>query len=111
MEEDSYGPLLGKEMLTNITNKFCSIIESNNYGCGVYANRNWLKNYLDIQNIIKNYDLWLAEWIETTNYNTAQNTETYYQTTNYTLWQFSGVGTINGISGDVDLDLGFDIFD
>lgn len=111
MEEDSLGESLGKETLTNITNKFCSIIKSNNYGCGVYANRNWLKNYLDINNIIKNYDLWLAEWIGTTNYTTAQNTTTSYQTTNYTLWQFSESGTTNGITGNVDLDLGFNIFD
>ena len=111
MEEDSLGISLGKETLTNITNKFCSIIKSNGYGCGVYANRNWLKNYLDINNIIKNYNLWLAEWISSNSYSTAQNTETNYQTTNYTLWQFSESGTINGITGDVDLDLGFNIFD
>ena len=34
-----------------------------------------------------------------------------YNLTNYKLWQFSSRGQVSGVHGNVDLDLGYNIFD
>ena len=103
---------LGKERLTNIASTFCENIEANGYKCGIYANKSWLTNYLDTNNLKNKYDLWLAEWqIKLTNYNQALASNPTYNEIPYKLWQFSEKGVINGIKTNVDLDIGWDIFD
>ena len=113
--EDSYTLKAGKNGLTNIANKFCSIIESNGYGCGIYANTSWLNNNLNTKNIANNYDIWVAEWPygskPSPSYNTAFTLKPSYKLTDYRLWQFSSHGSISGISGNVDVDIGYNIFD
>lgn len=113
--EDSYTLKAGKNGLTNIANKFCSIIETNGYGCGVYASTSWLNNNLNTKNIANNYDIWVAEWpygsSPSPSYTTAFTLKPSYKLTDYRLWQFSSRGSISGISGNVDVDIGYNIFD
>ena len=113
--EDSYTLKAGKNGLTNIANKFCSIIEANGYGCGVYASTSWLNNNLNTKNIANNYDIWVAEWpygsSPSPSYTTAFTLKPSYKLTDYRLWQFSSRGSISGISGNVDVDIGYNIFD
>ena len=113
--EDSYTLKAGKNGLTNIANKFCSIIESNGYGCGIYASTSWLNNNLNTKNIANNYDIWVAEWpygsSPSPSYTTAFTLKPSYKLTDYRLWQFSSRGSISGISGNVDVDIGYNIFD
>lgn len=112
--EDSSTQYLGKSKLTEIANTFCSNIQSNGYSCGIYANTSWLTYYLDAKNLATKYNIWLAEWTSNKtapNYTTAMTLKPSYNITNYKLWQFSSKGSISGISGNVDVDLGYDIFD
>ncbi|MEE3343281.1 MAG: RICIN domain-containing protein [Bacilli bacterium] len=111
MEEDSYASL-GKPTLTGIANKFCSIIQSNGYGCSVYANLNWLNNNLNTTQLINKNSIWVASWYSPspTDYTKALNDKPSYSLTGYKLWQFSDNGTINGYR-PLDLDLGYNIFD
>lgn len=105
---------LGKSKLTGIADKFCSVIEGNGYGCGIYANKSWLNNYLDAKTLANKYDIWIAEWTSNSTsptFNQAMALKPSYNLTNYKLWQFSSKGSINGISGYVDVDLGYNIFD
>ena len=110
MEEDSYASL-GKGTLTGIANKFCSIVQSNGYGCSVYANLNWLKNNLNTNELINKNNIWVANWYKPspTDYTKALNDKPSYSLTGYKLWQFSDNGNINGYK-PLDLDLGYDIF-
>lgn len=109
--EDKSTQSLGKTQLTAIANKFCSTISSNGYGCGIYANKSWLTTYLDAKTLSNKYNIWLAEWITGTTHSQALSTKPTYNTTGYKLWQFSSSGSISGISGNVDMDLGYNIFD
>ncbi|MDD5826999.1 MAG: RICIN domain-containing protein [Bacilli bacterium] len=103
---------LGKERLTNIASTFCENIEANGYNCGIYANKSWLTNYLDTNNLKNKYNIWLAEWqTKLTNHNQALSSSPTYNQASYKLWQFSENGKIDGIKTNVDLDLGWDIFD
>ena len=110
MEDDSTKNL-GKEKLTNMADTFCNNLINNNYSCGIYANKNWLTNYLDSNYISNSYNIWLAEWLDgEITYEQAKNTTPTYNLTKYKYWQFSSTGHIDGIDGYVDLDLGYNIF-
>ena len=43
---------------------------------------------------VKDYDFWLAEYYDTPSF--------YY---NYKMWQYSKTGSVDGISGDVDMNI------
>ncbi|NLP26977.1 MAG: glycoside hydrolase [Clostridiales bacterium] len=82
-------------MLTNATIAFCETVKSAGYTPMVYANRKQAYLKLDLSRL-KDYDFWLAEYNPTTSY-----------TYNYQIWQYSSTGRIDGIKGDVDLNISF----
>ena len=45
--EDSSTVSIGINGLTDIADKYCNILNSNGYNCGIYANQNWLYNNLN----------------------------------------------------------------
>lgn len=102
---------LDKERLTKIADTYCTTIENNGYNCGVYASANWLTNKLDAPYLASKYDIWVAQWPGINDFLTATLTRPSYNLTSYKYWQFSNIGNVSGIGGNVDLDLGYDIFD
>lgn len=113
--EDSKTVGVGKAKLTNIALKFCSTVKNSGYNCGIYANTNWFTNYLDANKIKSNYKIWLANYPSGTyNYSTITGKVPNYGKSGlstYNYWQFASDGIINGITGNVDLDIGYNIFD
>lgn len=59
--EDSTIIDCGKDNLTRQCEYFCSYFEKRGIKAGIYANKNWFTNYLDINRLL-NYKIWLAEW-------------------------------------------------
>lgn len=89
---------LTKAQNTTICSVFCDIIRSYGYTPMVYANVSDFTNRLDGAALGEKYEIWLARY----------NTKTGYNNT-YTFWQYSAgsatnKGTVNGISGNVDLN-------
>lgn len=74
---------------------FCDTIESGGYTAGVYASKNWYNNRLTVENL-ENYIIWLAEYREAPTY------EGYYD-----MWQYTSKGQIDGIEGNVDLNVSY----
>ena len=103
----------GKDKLTAVSDTFCSTIEKNGYTCGVYANRTWLTTHLNTPELAKKYEIWLAEYLSVPSptHSYAKTQKPKYTLTPFKYWQFASDGKINGINGNVDLDLGYDIFD
>ena len=93
--EDASIAALGKDTLTKIAQIFCEEIEAAGYYAMIYSNANWLKNVLDM-NVLSKYDVWLASWTEKPAYDG-----------NYGIWQYSSNGSVDGISGRVDLDIAY----
>lgn len=92
----------GKEQLklnnrqrTDIVKAFCSEIEKHGYYAMFYCNLNWLNNYLYKDELLPKYDLWLAQW----------NIDKPSCTCG--IWQYSSTGKIDGIDGNVDLDVSY----
>ncbi len=92
-----YEPILsvGRETLTNIALTFCDTVEKAGYYTMIYANLNWLSNYLDMS-ILDRFDIWLAQWGSKPTFSGS-----------FGMWQHSSTGRVSGINGDVDLDISY----
>ncbi len=88
---------VSRKQFTNNTIAFLETIKAAGYKAMYYTNRNFIKNYLEYERL-KNYDLWLAVYS-----NSADDTPV--RNYNYKIWQYSQTGKINGIKGNVDLNI------
>lgn len=97
--EDEKTGKCNKEEITSFANEFCKYVEQNGYNSGIYANKYWLLNKIDVNNLLANVDvtIWLAEW---------NNNPTYKG--RYSIWQYTSKGNVNGIKGNVDLNYLYD---
>ena len=96
--EDS--PILnkGKTFCSAIATDFCSIMEKNKKFCGIYASKSYLESYFT-DTVKKNYSIWVAQYNSKCTYSGS-----------YGMWQKSSTGRVNGISGNVDLDISYQDF-
>ena len=92
--EDPITQKLGKETITAIAVAFTDTIRQAGYYPALYANLNWVRNYIDMEQL-KGVDLWLAQWgVEEPTYEGE-----------YTMWQYTSDGAVPGIEGRVDQDI------
>lgn len=87
---------LSKSDRTKIVNAFCKTITNGGYKAGIYANKTWFTNNMDVSQLTS-YVIWLAQYASSPTYTASR----------YDLWQYSSEGSLSGISGNVDLDLSY----
>ena len=92
--EDKEQLKLNNRQRTDICKAFCDEIEKAGYYAMIYCNLNWWRNYLDNEEL-KKYDLWLAQW------------EVEKPSVDCGIWQRTEKGKINGINGNVDLNISY----
>ena len=95
LEENGVRNSLSKEQIADVANTFCSIIESNGYKAGVYSNLDWFNNYLT-NSVFDKFDKWVAQWNYKCDYAKS-----------YRLWQSTSTGSVEGIDGNVDINIDF----
>ncbi len=88
-------PVEGYEKMTESCIAFCEIIEQAGYTPMLYANRTQAMEQYDISELEK-YDIWLAEYAEMPLF-----------PYNFTMWQYTSEGKVDGIEGRVDLNICF----
>ena len=86
---------LDRETRTLVCEAFCRTIENAGYEAGIYASRHWYNNNLDMDKL-EDYFIWLAEYREAPLY------QGYYH-----MWQYTSKGKIDGIEGNVDLNIAY----
>ncbi len=86
---------LDPETRTLVCEAFCRTIENAGYDAGVYASRNWYNNNLYTERL-ENYVIWLAEYRGVPLY------QGYYR-----MWQYTSKGRIDGIDGNVDMNISY----
>lgn len=94
IEQDSQ-TALGRETLTAMASAFCETVGGAGYTPILYTNPNWLANYIDADAV--GVPVWLAH-VELRPWGSSYKGE-------YVMHQYSWIGSVPGISGNVDLDV------
>lgn len=95
--EDETVARAGKATITEMALTWCAALEAAGYKAGVYANRSWFTDYIDVNRIAEKYEIWCAQW--------SKNQPSL---PNLAVWQFGGETNfirstnIPGFSGAVD---------
>ena len=79
-----------------VVEAFCETIRNSGYKAGIYASKNWYNGRLDITKFSSSDVMWLAEYNDKVTYGG-----------NYSIWQYSSAGHIDGIDGRVDMNLSY----
>ena len=85
----------GKTFSSNIAINFCSIMEVNKKFCGIFSSKKYLDAYFN-DKVKTYYSIWVAQ----------HNSKCSYRQT-YWMWQKSSKGKVNGINGNVCLDVSY----
>lgn len=85
--------------VTEFTKAFCDTVKSYGYLPMIYSDQPCLLKRLDLT-ALEEYDIWLSQPGDMTDYP--------YR---YSIWQYTNEGHIDGINGNVDLNIGFVRFD
>lgn len=86
---------LTREDKTTLANTFLSGIQAAGYVPMLYGNKEYLVKSVDMTQL-QNYDVWLSQEQDIPDYP--------YQ---YTMWQYTTTGVLNGIKGDANLNICF----
>lgn len=101
MEDNMQLAGLTNQNRTDIAWAFCNTITANGYQAGLYANTYWLDHYFE-NSQLANMNLWIARWTQS-----PSIWHGYTGKGNIFMWQYTSDGSVPGISGRVDLNLGF----
>ena len=85
----------GKANCSAMIRAFCDVLEANGYWVGLYTSRSYLSTHIE-DDIKTRYALWAAEWSDKLRYDGPVG-----------IWQYSEKGKVDGITGNVDLDIGY----
>lgn len=85
---------LTKSSRTKICRAFCDTINDAGYTAGIYASKYWLTYEIDGDALGDDYPIWLAHYTRQTDYSGE-----------YGMWQFTGSGSVDGISVAVDCNV------
>lgn len=88
---------MSKSQLNKNTIAFLNRVKELEYTPILYGNKNYLTNYFDTAQITSSVEetkVWLAQY-----------NDKYTYDGNFDMWQYTSQGTINGISGNVDMNI------
>ena len=107
--EFDYHKLLGKKTISSLIRLWLEQVSAAGIRCGVYTNKDWLDNRIE-HDIIEDYDLWYAAYPSSSRKVLTQAPEDNQDKLSYPMakiWQWSKLGRIDGIIGDVDLNVAY----
>lgn len=85
---------ISKDELTKICEAFCERVKKEGYTPMIYASKSFMENKFDGEALGKKYDMWLAHYTNKTGYEG-----------DYSFWQYSSTGSVDGIPGNVDCNV------
>lgn len=83
------------DVLVSICEKECLMFEEAGYYAAIYASKSWFDTKLNSSRLNR-FDKWMAWW------NSAASSKFDHNV--YGLWQYTSSGSVNGISGRVDMN-------
>lgn len=93
--EDEVVADCSNDLIGQMADIFCTALQNEGYDVGVYANLNWWNTRLT-SDVFNNttWHKWIAQWSSACTYSG-----------DYTMWQYTNSGSVDGISGRVDMDM------
>lgn len=101
--EDDTQINLGKEIITQMIIVFCETLKEAGFNVGVYSYSYWLENYMNLNSLPTDYSIWVAHYDKENNANLPNDIFRYSD--KYHMWQYSSKGKVDGIKGDVDMNI------
>lgn len=89
---------LSAQTREDVINAFCQTVINSGYSAGVYSGQYFMQTALNFDHIDQ-YTIWLASY-------TSNNKLPAFEG-KYNIWQFTDRGQVNGISGNVDMNVIF----
>jgi GH25 family lysozyme M1 (1,4-beta-N-acetylmuramidase) len=89
---------LDANMRTKVCRAFCETLANEGYLAGVYASRNWYNTQLNVTEL-NAFSIWLAE------YRSVPLYQGYYE-----MWQYTSKGNVDGIKGNVDMNICYVVY-
>lgn len=105
MEDETIRPI-GKQALSAVILEEAEILKAAGYDVGIYCNLDWYKNVLDSKMLESNYPFWIARYPKVDN-GTYNENSTLSPKSFAVAWQYSSKGKVDGINGNVDMDVLF----
>lgn len=94
--EDPIQNALTTAQVSAITEAFCSTLSAKGYLVGIYSYTTFLKTKI-YSEILDKYDVWVAHFdVSAPSYDG-----------DYGIWQYTASGSVDGVPGDVDLDVSY----
>ncbi len=96
-ESASNGRANGLDVATRtaVVKAFCETVRNAGYKPGIYASKSWYNSKLDMSQL-STYNIWVAQYSTSCTYGGR-----------YDIWQYTSSGSIPGINGNVDLNIGY----
>ena len=85
------GDAIDKATRTAVCKTFCQTMQNSGYKAGIYANKSWMTNKIDMSQL-GGYSIWVAQYYKECTYGGS-----------YNMWQYTDKGSVDGIKGNVDL--------
>lgn len=95
--EDATQKVLSEKTLMNICNTYCELLVENKYYPGIYSYLSFVESKLDTEKLANHFEVWVAHYNE--------SLEKTYYIGQYNMWQYTEDGSIDGVSGEVDLNV------
>ncbi len=93
---------LSVDVLTQMANVFCGVLKSHGYKTGIYANKYWLENKIDVNELPEDYSIWFAAYGINDGYIPEEKFEYFGK---HEIWQYSSTGVLEGIDSLVDFNI------
>ncbi|MBP3707826.1 MAG: peptidoglycan-binding protein [Clostridia bacterium] len=97
--EDKKAEKLSKDTITSMYFAYKEIIEQAGYKCGIYCNKNWANNKINISKIPD------IKWVAAYGENNGKIPSESVKFSDCDIWQYTNQGKIDGINGNVDLNI------
>lgn len=100
LEEKKQLEAIGKAGVNKLAKIFINKVQNAGFDVGIYCNLDWFNNVIDSE-LKSKYKIWIARYGK----NNGIFDESYKPNKGEFAWQYSSKGSVNGINGDVDLDV------
>lgn len=97
---------VGREMLTQIIKAEANILIGAGYSVGIYCNKDWYDNVLNVVEL-QDFPFWIARYGANNGHLPADECSPV-NLSGVKAWQYTSNGVVDGVNGNVDLDVSFE---